>query len=51
MAVVSIDTDRLRPELRWEAAAHPDGSPTTDAEAAERYPHVYGPINIDALCD
>ena len=36
VSVVSIDTDRLRAELRWEAPAHPDGSPTTAAEAETR---------------
>lgn len=51
VVVVSIETDRLRPELRWEAPSHPDGSTATSDESAEEFPHVYGPINIEALSD
>lgn len=36
-------------ELRWEAPAHPDGSPNTHAEEHERYPHVYGPVPVTAV--
>ncbi len=36
-------------ELRWEAPSHPDGSTNTAAEAAQLFPHVYGPIPSTAV--
>lgn len=47
--VLAIDPGLLDAELRWEAPAHPDGSPNTDAEDHERFPHVYGPIPLAAV--
>ncbi|HUF38955.1 MAG TPA: DUF952 domain-containing protein [Anaerolineales bacterium] len=41
--VLRIEADRLEAPLRWEA---PESGDTFDAE---RFPHVYGPINLDAV--
>lgn len=50
LVAYEIDPDRLGDaELVWEAPAHPDGSPNTEAEAADRFPHVYGPIPWTAV--
>lgn len=50
--VLTLDAEALGDaELRWEAPAHPDGSPNNEAEAADRFPHVYGPIATDAVVD
>ena len=47
LVAVAIETDRLTSEVRWEAPAHPDGS---EAPAdAPLFPHVYGPLNLDAV--
>jgi uncharacterized protein (DUF952 family) len=46
LVVVSFDPDRLTSEVRWEAPAHPDGRPAGDDEP--RFPHVYGPLQIEA---
>jgi hypothetical protein len=40
--VLVIDERSLDVDVRREAAAHPDGSPTTANEPL--FPHVYGPI-------
>jgi uncharacterized protein (DUF952 family) len=40
MVVLVIDPDRLTSELRWEPGAD---------LATELFPHVYGPINLDAV--
>ena len=37
LVLLWIDLDRLQPKVRWEFA---DG---------EDFPHVYGPINMDAI--
>ena len=39
LALLVIDPARLKAELRWE----------TPPEAAEPFPHVYGPINLEAV--
>lgn len=38
MALLVVDASRVGPELRWEGDPHP-------------YPHVYGPLNTDAVRD
>lgn len=39
LVVLLIDTARLDPEVRYESAAGSD----------EQFPHIYGPLNIDAV--
>ncbi|OJW23932.1 MAG: hypothetical protein BGO49_17245 [Planctomycetales bacterium 71-10] len=41
LVVVRIDPEKLKPPLRWEA---PPGS-------GEAFPHVYGPLNLDAVVE
>lgn len=42
LVVLEIDEAKLSAEVKWEPPAEsPDG--------AERFPHVYGPINSDAV--
>lgn len=43
LVVLWIDTDRLDAPLRWEP---PDLS---DTHAGELFPHIYGPIRLDAV--
>jgi uncharacterized protein (DUF952 family) len=45
IAVLSVDPSRLRSAVVWEA---PPGS---DPLAAERFPHVYGPLDRDAVIE
>ena len=39
LLVLIIDTDRVDPEIRWEAVPGGDGP----------FPHIYGPLNADAV--
>jgi len=41
--VLWIEADLLAAPLRWEAAD------LSDPHAGEQFPHVYGPINLDAV--
>ena len=39
LVLLTIDQGRVRPEVRYEAALDSD----------EAFPHVYGPLNVDAV--
>jgi uncharacterized protein (DUF952 family) len=41
LLVLVIDTDRARPEIRFERVAGSD----------EPFPHIYGPLNTDAVVE
>ena len=45
--VLMIDPERLTSELRWEPPA--EGAPPPGVPDGESFPHVYGPINLDAI--
>lgn len=40
LILLCIDPDKVKPEIRYEVA-----------EAKERYPHIYGALNIDAVSE
>ncbi len=40
MLVLSVDTTRVGPEIRYE-----------DGGRAQPFPHIYGPLNIDAVVE
>jgi uncharacterized protein (DUF952 family) len=41
LVVLRIDTEKIRPPLKWESPPDSD----------ERFPHVYGPLNLDAVVE
>jgi uncharacterized protein (DUF952 family) len=47
--VLVLDTSQLSAELRWEPPDPPPpaGSPL----AAQRFPHLYGPLNLEAIVE
>ncbi|MBN2387002.1 MAG: DUF952 domain-containing protein [Anaerolineales bacterium] len=48
LVLLVIEPDRLTAELKWEPPVHPpagDEVPPLD----ERFPHLYGPLNLDAV--
>lgn len=40
LVILVVDPSRLKPEVRWETG--------TD-KADELFPHIYGPLNLDAV--
>jgi uncharacterized protein (DUF952 family) len=46
LVLLGIDEYKLVPELRWETPANP-----TDERAQEVFPHIYGPVNLDAVAE
>ena len=49
MVLIHIDPAKLTSILKFEPPAHVDGSPALPHEAL--FPHIYGPINLDAVID
>ena len=49
MLLLCIDPKLLASPLKWEPPAHIDGSPTMPGEPF--FPHIYRPINIDAVIE
>ncbi|MGD9793364.1 MAG: DUF952 domain-containing protein [Acidimicrobiia bacterium] len=49
LVLLAIDESSLTVPLRWEAPAHPDGSPAQPDEPL--FPHVYGAIALGAIID
>ena len=47
LMLLVIDSTRLSSGLKWEAPF--DGVPLPGASASETFPHIYGPINLDAV--
>ena len=44
LVLLQVDEARCKAEVRWEPPAH---EPTSGA----RFPHLYGPLNLDAVLD
>ncbi|GAB4490028.1 MAG: DUF952 domain-containing protein [Anaerolineales bacterium] len=51
LALLVVETERLRAELRFEAPVHPAGAaaPQSLPAAEALFPHLYGPLNLDAV--
>ena len=47
LVLLAIDPSRLASVLKWEPAA--DGPVPAGIPATQRFPHVYGPINLEAV--
>jgi uncharacterized protein (DUF952 family)/N-acetylglutamate synthase-like GNAT family acetyltransferase len=49
LVLLNIDSSRLISQLKFEPPAHIDGSPALPHEPL--FPHIYGPINLDAVIE
>ena len=46
LVLLLIDPSKLKPELKWEPPAEPE---PTHAREGDIFPHIYGPLNLDAI--
>ena len=46
LILLQIDEAKLVPELKWEP---PAGAPAPGISPADKFPHIYGPINLTAV--
>jgi len=47
LLLLVIEPERLTSELKWEPPA--DGSPPPGVPEGDLFPHIYGPVNLDAV--
>ena len=46
LVLLVIDPSKLKAELKWEPPAEPEPS---HAREGDLFPHIYGPLNLDAV--
>jgi uncharacterized protein (DUF952 family) len=46
LVLLVVDPSKLNVELKWEPPAEPEPD---HARAGDLFPHVYGPLNLDAV--
>lgn len=51
LVLLVIDTDKAQPEVLWEPPSPPAVLPDGTFPTQELYPHVYGPLNLDAVVE
>jgi uncharacterized protein (DUF952 family) len=49
LVLLVIDLDRLTSALKWEPVL--DAPASIPGEQGPAYPHIYGPINLEAVTD
>jgi uncharacterized protein (DUF952 family) len=47
LVLLVVDSARLTAPLRYEAPSHP--TPTGEIPTDQQFPHLYGPLNADAV--
>ena len=46
LVLLKLDEARLKPQLKWEP---PAGPPAPGISASDKFPHIFGPINLSAV--
>jgi uncharacterized protein (DUF952 family) len=49
LILLVIDPARLTAPMQWDDPAHPAASAPSSISNAEKFPHIYGAINLDAV--
>ena len=49
LLLLEVDPQRLTSELRWEAPVHPATPANGSLPPADLFPHLYGPLNPEAV--
>jgi len=46
LVLLKLDEAQLKPELKWEP---PAGNPAPGISDSDKFPHIFGPINLTAV--
>ncbi|MDJ0578637.1 DUF952 domain-containing protein [Crocosphaera sp.] len=49
LIVLEINPNKLLAEVKWESPVHPNPNLDHNINDTEKFPHVYGTINLDAV--
>ncbi len=49
LVLLAISSEKLDSPVKWEAPIHPDGKKTDSIPEVEKFPHIYGKINLNAV--
>ncbi|MEM8777443.1 MAG: DUF952 domain-containing protein [Cyanobacteria bacterium P01_G01_bin.49] len=49
LTLLEIDTEKLISEVRWESPVHPNSHVSHKINNNDKFPHVYGAINLEAI--
>ena len=49
LVLLAIALEKLESPVKWEAPVHPDGKKTDSITETEKFPHIYGKINLSAV--
>jgi uncharacterized protein (DUF952 family) len=50
LVILKVDTSKLMSELKYEAPDHPGPAASAiEPSADQRFPHLYGPLNFEAV--
>ena len=49
LVLLAIAPEKLESPVKWEAPVHPDGKKTDSIPEVEKFPHIYGKINLNAV--
>jgi uncharacterized protein (DUF952 family) len=44
--LLKLDEAKIKPELKWEP---PSGNPAPGISDSDKFPHIFGPINLTAV--
>ncbi len=49
LVLLCIKTEKLYAQVKWEDPAHPDPDAPPPSDDGEKFPHIYGAVNLDAV--
>lgn len=49
LVLLAIALEKLDSEVKWEAPVHPEGKRADSITETEKFPHIYGKINLSAV--
>ncbi len=49
LIVLEINPDKLLAEIKWESPVHPNPNIDHNINDGEKFPHIYGVINLSAV--
>ena len=51
LVLLCINPNAVSAEVKWEDPAHPNPDSLPIVDDSEKFPHIYGAINLDAVTD